>query len=209
MTDAPKDLTVSTALRRLRRDPVMKGIIQQVGPYAMTFGEPTFESLARSIVGQQLSTKVARVIYQRLKDALPEGHVTPAAILKLRPAKMRALGLSGAKTEYIRDLARHTVNGKVRFEDLPGQELEHVVEHLTQVKGVGVWTAHMFLIFALRHPDVLPVGDLGIRTAIRRAYGLEQLPTPKEIEALAERWRPYCSIASWYLWRSLEGPAKL
>ena len=209
MTDASKDLTVSTALRKLRRDPVMKGIIAQVGPYAMTFGEPTFESLARSIVGQQLSTKVARVIYQRLKDALPQGHVTPAAVLKLRPAKMRALGLSGAKTEYIRDLARHTVNGKVRFEDLPGQELEFVVEHLTQVKGVGVWTAHMFLIFALRHPDVLPVGDLGIRTAIRRAYGLEHLPTPKEIDVLAERWRPYCSIASWYLWRSLEGPAKL
>lgn len=209
MTDAPKDLTVSTALRRLRRDPVMKAIIQQVGPYAMTFGEPTFESLARSIVGQQLSTKVARVIYQRLQDALPDGRVTPAAVLKLRPAKMRAIGLSGAKTEYIRDLARHTVNGKVRFEDLPGQELEFVVEHLTQVKGVGVWTAHMFLIFALRHPDVLPVGDLGIRTAIRRAYGLEALPTPQQIEALAERWRPYCSIASWYLWRSLEGPAKL
>ena len=209
MTDAPKDLTVTTALRRLRRDPVMKAIIQQAGPYAMTFGEPTFESLARSIVGQQLSTKVARVIYQRLKDALPQGQVTPAAVLKLRPAKMRAIGLSGAKTEYIRDLARHTVHGKVRFEDLPGKDLEFVVEHLTQVKGIGVWTAHMFLIFALRHPDVLPVGDLGIRTAIRRAYGLEALPTPKEIEALAERWHPYCSIASWYLWRSLDGPAKL
>lgn len=209
MTDAPPDLTVSKALRTLRRDPVMKAIIARVGPYAMTFGEPTFESLARSIVGQQLSTKVARVIYQRLKDALPDGHVSPGAILKLRPAKMRKLGLSGAKTEYIRDLARHTVGGKLRFEDLPGKDLEYVIEHLTQVKGIGVWTAHMFLIFALRHPNVLPVGDLGIRTAIKRAYGFEALPSPQEIETLGERWRPYCSIASWYLWRSLEGQAKL
>jgi DNA-3-methyladenine glycosylase II len=122
---------------------------------------------------------------------------------------MRKLGLSGAKTEYIRDLARHTVGGKLRFEDLPGKDLEYVIEHLTQVKGIGVWTAHMFLIFALRHPNVLPVGDLGIRTAIKRAYGFEALPSPKEIETLGERWRPYCSIASWYLWRSLEGQAKL
>jgi DNA-3-methyladenine glycosylase II len=196
-------------MRHLRRDPVMKAIIQRAGPFAMTYGEPTFESLARSIVGQQLSTRVARVIYQRLVDAMPEGHVTPAATLKLRPAKMRTLGLSGAKTEYIRDLARHTRDGKIRFEELPGRDLDYVIEHLTQVKGIGVWTAHMFLIFALRHPDVMPVGDLGIRTAVKRAYGFEELPKPAEIEELAVKWRPYCSIASWYLWRSLEGPEKL
>lgn len=187
----------------------MKSIIRQVGPYAMTYGDPTFTSLARSIVGQQLSTKVARVIWERVAAAMPGGLVTPENILGMQPEELRTLGLSNAKVEYIRDLARHTRDGKVRFEELPGRELDHVVEHLTQVKGIGVWTAHMFLIFALRHPDVLPVGDLGIRTAIRRAYGFEELPNAAEIEQLGEKWRPYCSIASWYLWRSLEGPAKL
>ncbi len=207
MTDVTASKAVTAALRHLRKDPVMKEIIKRAGPYAPTYGEPTFQSLARSIVGQQLSTKVARVIYQRVLDAMPDGRVTPANILKLRPEKLRKLGLSGAKTEYIRDLARHTRDGKVKFEELPDRDLEYVIEHLTQVKGIGVWTAHMFLIFALRHPDVLPVGDLGIRTAVKRAYGFEELPKPAEIEELAVKWRPYCSIASWYLWRSLDGPA--
>jgi DNA-3-methyladenine glycosylase II len=117
--------------------------------------------------------------------------------------------LSKQKTEYIRDLARKTVRGKVRFETL-GELADHeVIEHLTQVKGIGVWTAHMFLMFALRRPDILPVGDLGVRSAIRKVYGMEELPHPKQVEELAVSWRPYCSVASWYLWRSLDGPAEL
>jgi DNA-3-methyladenine glycosylase II len=162
-----------------------------------------FESLVRSIVYQQLSGRVASVIFGRLKAAVG-GALTPAGILKLRPARMRAAGLSAQKTAYIRDLARHTRDGRVVFEQLPDLADEQVIEQLTAVKGIGVWTAHMFLIFALQRPDVLPTGDLGIRTAVRKAYGMAELPKPAEIEALALAWRPYCSVASWYLWRSLE-----
>jgi DNA-3-methyladenine glycosylase II len=158
-------------------------------------------------VFQQLSGKVARVIYGRLAAALPDGLVTPDGILKLRTDKMRRLGLSRQKTEYIRDLARQTVKGKIVFESLPQLADEEVIERLTAVKGIGVWTAHMFLIFALRRNNVLPTGDLGVRSAIRRVYGLADLPKPQEIEELARGWHPYCTVAAWYLWRSLDGQA--
>jgi DNA-3-methyladenine glycosylase II len=187
-------------INHLKKDPVLGAIVERVGPYGIAFSEPTFETLVRSIVSQQLSTHVARVIFGRLADAMPEGGLTPENILRMRPSKMRRLGLSGQKTEYIRSLARHAIP----FEELPGMEDAAVIECLTQVKGVGVWTAHMFLIFALRRPDVLAVGDLGVRSAIQKAYGLAELPKPPEIEALAVGWRPYSSAACWYLWRSLE-----
>ena len=146
------------------------------------------------------------VVSQRIEVG---GKVTPENILKLRPSRMRTLGLSGQKTAYIRDLARHARDGTVIFQDLAGLSDQEVIERLTQVKGIGVWTVHMFLIFALQRHDVLPTGDLGIRNAIRKAYGLAELPTPAQMEAMAERWRPYCSVASWYLWRSLEPDANL
>ena len=187
----------------------MRTIIERVGPFAMEFREPSFSTLVRSIVYQQLSGKVASVILKRLIDALPEGQVTPQNILRLRPERMRKLGLSRAKTEYIRDLARRTAKGEVVFETLHGLEDAAVIEHLTRVKGIGVWTAHMFLMFALQRPNVLPVGDLGVRAAIRKAYGLDALPSVTEIEQVAIAWHPYCSVAAWYLWRSLDGPAEL
>lgn len=190
-------------------DPVMRGIVERVGPLRMEYRDPTFETLVRSIVFQQLSGTVARVILSRLHGALPEERITPEAILKLRIPKMRKLGLSGAKTEYIRDLARQTQAGVVRFEELPEAPDEDVIAALTRVKGIGVWTAQMFLIFALRRPDVLPVGDLGVRKAIQQAYSLEELPKPGKMEELAVPWRPYCSAASWYLWRSLDGIAEI
>jgi DNA-3-methyladenine glycosylase II len=197
------------ALQHLKKDPVMRTIIERVGPYTMEFREPSFSTLVRSIVYQQLSGKVASVILRRLIDALPEGQVTPQNILRLRPDRMRKLGLSRAKTEYIRDLARRTAKGEVVFEMLLELEDHAVIEHLTRVKGIGVWTAHMFLMFALKRPNVLPVGDLGVRSAIRKEYGLEALPTPREIEELAKSWHPYCSVATWYLWRSLDGGAQI
>ena len=197
------------ALKHLQKDPVMRGIIEQVGPYTMEFREPVFATLVRSIVYQQLSGKVASVILKRLIDALPDGEVTPRNILRLRPERMRKLGLSRAKTEYIRDLAKRTAKGEVIFETLSGLDDDAVIEHLTRVKGIGVWTAHMFLMFALQRPNVLPVGDLGVRAAIRRAYNLEALPTVREVEEVAAPWHPYCSVAAWYLWRSLDGAAKL
>ena len=197
------------AIHHLRRsDPVLAGIIDRVGDYRIEFRDPDFETLVKSIVYQQLSGRVASVIFGRLARATG-GKITPAGILKLRPARMRAVGLSGQKTEYIRDLARHTRDGRVRFEELAELPDDEVMARLTAVKGIGVWTAHMFLIFALRRHDVLPTGDLGIRNAIRQAYGLEAMPLPAEIEAMAERWRTFCTVASWYLWRSLEPNANL
>jgi len=192
-----------------KADPVMRAIIERVGAYRIEHRDPSFETLVRSIVYQQLSGRVASVILGRLIALLPSGEVTPEAILKLTPARMRKAGLSKQKTAYIRDLARKTLKGHVRFETLPDLPDHEVIEHLTQVKGIGVWTAHMFLIFALRRPDILATGDLGVRVAIRKAYQLEELPLPKQVEEMAVAWRPYCSVAVWYLWRSLEGPAEI
>lgn len=192
-----------------KSDPVMRAIIERVGSYKIEHSEPGFGTLVRSIVNQQLSGRVATVILGRLSALLPEGIITPDAILKLTPARMRKAGLSKQKTAYIRDLARKTKQGQIKFETLANLTDSEVIEHLTQVKGIGVWTAHMFLIFALRRPDILATGDLGVRAAIRKAYQLEELPLPKQVEELAAAWRPYSSVAMWYLWRSLEGPAQL
>jgi DNA-3-methyladenine glycosylase II len=133
----------------------------------------------------------------------------PEAVLKMRPTRMRTLGLSKQKITYIRDLARQARSGEVDFAAMAAMADDDVIRALTAIKGIGVWTAHMFLIFALRRPNVLPVGDLGIRAAIRKAYGFEELPTPAEIEHLARPWHPWCTVASWYLWRSMEPNANL
>jgi DNA-3-methyladenine glycosylase II len=191
----------------LRKDPVLGRIVERIGPYRITFREPTFSALVGSIVSQQLSTKVARVIFARLVAAMPENELTPENILKLRPAKMRTLGLSERKVEYIRDMARHARKGTLDFASLPAMTDEEVIARLTSVKGIGVWTAQMFLMFALQRPNVLAVGDLGIRNAIKKAYALDHMPAAEEIEALAANWHPYCSAACWYLWKSLDGPA--
>jgi DNA-3-methyladenine glycosylase II len=197
------------AIEHLKQaDPVLSGIIDRVGEYRIEFRNPDFETLVKSIIYQQLSGRVASVIFGRLAKAVG-GKITPVSILKLRPSRMRTLGLSGQKTAYIRDLARHARAGAVSFDDLAGLTDQQVIEQLTLVKGIGPWTVHMFLIFALRRNDVLPTGDLGIRNAIRKAYGLAELPLPAEIQAMAERWKPYCTVASWYLWRSLEPNANL
>jgi DNA-3-methyladenine glycosylase II len=207
MTDAAARRPVTIMRKAIRHlqaaDPVLGGIIARVGPYRLKFSDPSFETLVESIVYQQLSGRVAQVIFGRLAAAVPEGLLTPESVLALRPSKMRKLGLSKQKTAYIRDLARHTRAGTVDFAGLPALPDAEVIERLTKVKGVGVWTAHMFLIFALRRTNVLPTGDLGIRSAIRKAYGLPELPKPAEIEALGQRWHPYCTVAAWYLWRSL------
>lgn len=190
-----------------KADPVLAGIIQRVGPYRIQYRQPQFETLVRSIVFQQLSGKAAGTIMGRLEAAAAP--LTPESVLKLRPSRMRALGLSRQKIAYIRDLARLTRGGEVSFERCSTLPDHEVIEHLTRIKGVGVWTVHMFLIFALRRPDVLPVGDLGIRAAIQKAYELPEMPTPAQCEEFGTRWRPYCSVATWYLWRSLEPNANL
>jgi DNA-3-methyladenine glycosylase II len=192
------------AVNHLKKsDAVLASIIARVGSCQVAYREPTFEALARSIVFQQLSTKAARTIYGRLEEACG-GKITPEAIQNLSVGEMRRCGLSKQKIGYIRDLAEHALSGKVDFTRLPQMSDEEVIVTLTDIKGVGVWTAHMFLIFALRRPNVLPVGDLGVRTAIQRLYKKRKLPTPAQMEKLAENWHPYCSYAAWYLWRSLE-----
>lgn len=188
-------------------DPVLGQLIEQVGPYRIQYRPPEFSTLVRSIVYQQVSGKAAATIIARLEAAAPG--LKPSSIVRLSEEELRAVGLSGQKRSYIRDLAEKTLARRIRFpslESLPDQE---VIDRLTQIKGIGVWTAHMFLMFALRRPDVLPVGDLGVRAAIKRAYRMEALPSPADVVRIAQPWRPWASVASWYLWRSLEGPAEL
>jgi DNA-3-methyladenine glycosylase II len=186
-------------------DPPLAAVIEQVGPCRMKYIDPTFHSLVRSIVYQQLSGGAAATIFGRLVAATSDP-VRPETVLALSFDQMRALGLSKQKATYVRDLAAKTAAGEVLFERLRRLSDQRIIDTLTQVKGIGVWTVHMFLIFALRRPNVLPTGDLGIRNAVQRIYGLKVPPAPRDIEKIAARWHPYCSIASWYLWRSLELP---
>ena len=192
------------AVNHLKKcDPVLGAIIQRVGPCRMEFGEPTFHSLAESILYQQLNGKAADTIFKRFADKTGDP-VTPEGILKLSDAEMRAVGLSKQKTAYLRDLAEKTKAGLLEFERLGQLPDEEVIAHLTQVKGVGVWTAHMFLMFTLKRPDVLPTGDYGVQVAIKKHYHKRKLPKPKDMEKIAKAWAPYRSIACWYLWRSLD-----
>ena len=190
-------------------DPVMHGLIERLGPYAISYSPANFATLVRCIVYQQLSGKVALTIYNRLAAAVNGQQLGPEQVLRLRPSRMRAIGLSQQKIAYIRELARLCRDGKLSFEALAALSDEEVLRELTRIKGVGPWTVHMFLIFSLRRPDVLPTGDLGIRVAVRKAYGLPDTPTPAEVERIARPWRPYASVAVWYLWRSLGDGAGL
>ena len=201
------------ALDHLKKsDPVMAAIIKRVGPFKMSYRQPVFQMLARAIVFQQLSTKAATTIYNRFEEAAG-GELTPESILNLSVGEMRRVGLSKQKIAYIRDLADHTLEGHLDFAALPSLPDEEIIARLTAVKGVGVWTAQMFLMFSLKRPNILPTGDLGIKSAIKRAYKKryktkDGYPTAKHIEKIAKGWHPYCSIASWYLWRSLDHPAE-
>jgi DNA-3-methyladenine glycosylase II len=197
------------AIRHLRRaDPVMAAIIDAVGPYKMVARKPTFETLARSIVYQQLSGKAAASIFSKLKKAAGP-RFSARAILQLSPEELRACGLSPQKSAYIRDLAEKVATRKIRFGALAAMTDEEIIEALTAVKGIGVWTVEMFLLFALERPNVFPLGDLGVRNAIQRAYQLSGAPQKADLLRISACWHPYCSVATWYLWRSLDGAADL
>ena len=202
----------SKAVRALRRsDPVMREIIKQVGPcelgHATDRGGPAHDhygALVRAIVGQQVSTAAARTIYGRLCDRFDGRTPTPKEVLADDPEQMRAAaGLSNSKVNFLRDLAEHIESGELVLEDLDGLPDEEVAEQLIDVKGIGQWTVDMFLIFHLGRPDVLPVGDLGVRRAAFESYGLRKLPSERRLTELAKPWRPWRSVASWYLWASL------
>jgi DNA-3-methyladenine glycosylase II len=188
-------------------DPVLAEVIEKIGPCRMAYREPGFDSLARAIVFQQLNGRAAATIFARLTAACGDSVLSAERLLGVSPRKLRSIGLSAQKTAYLRDLARKTRDGWVDFAALGSLADEEVIERLTAVKGIGDWTAQMFLIFALRRPDVLPTGDYGIRSAMRRLYKLETLPKAAEMEAIAAAWRPWRSVGSWYLWRTLDGPA--
>jgi DNA-3-methyladenine glycosylase II len=192
------------AINHLKKsDPILAAIIERVGPCRMQFGEPTFHSLAEAILYQQLNGKAAVTIFKRFTD-LAGDPLTPAGILKLTDTQMRGVGLSKQKTSYLRDLSEKTKAGLVDFERLPELSEAEVIQHLTQVKGVGVWTAHMFLMFTLRHPDILPTGDYGVQAAMKKHYKKRKWPKLAVMEKIAKPWAPYRSIACWYLWKSLD-----
>lgn len=186
-----------------KADPVLATIIERVGRFAMNYDEPAFHSLAEAIVYQQLHGKAAATIFQRLTDLAGEP-LTPQGILRLSEEQLRGVGLSKQKLSYLRDLAAKTEAGELDFTRLPDLPDAEVIQQLTQVKGIGVWTAHMFLMFSLRRPDVLPTGDLGIQMAIRKHYRKRKLPKPVQMEKIARCWSPYRSVACWYLWRSMD-----
>jgi DNA-3-methyladenine glycosylase II len=198
------------AIRHLKTtDPVLAALIEQIGPYRIKYSPPNFETLAKAIVLQQLSGKVAARIFQRLLAEAGDGRLTPSRLLGLEPARLRELGLSRPKIGYLRDLALRILTGELDLPALDRLPDEEVIRRLTALKGIGLWTVQMYLIFALRRPDVMPSQDLGIRAAVRRAYGYADLPSPREVDRLAQPWKPYRSVASWYLWRSLEDQAGL
>jgi DNA-3-methyladenine glycosylase II len=210
---ASRKRTVATAkaLEHLRTaDPTLRELIDGLGPDGL--GDPRrglnpadhYGALVRSIVGQQLSTKAARAIYTRLTDRFGGRPPTPAEILADDPDALRAAaGLSRAKVSFLRSLAEHVVEGSLDLEHLGQLSDDEVAAELVAVKGLGPWSADMFLMFQLQRPDILPVGDLGIRNAIKLHYGLDELPSPAEMEQIAEPWRPHRTLASLYLWRSL------
>jgi DNA-3-methyladenine glycosylase II len=199
-----REARMRKAINHLKKsDPVLAAIIERIGPCRMQFTEPTFHSLAEAILYQQLNGKAAVTIFNRF-TAEAGDPLTPAGILKLSEAQMRAVGLSRQKTSYLRDLSEKTRAGLLEFERLPELSEQEVIEHLTQVKGVGVWTAHMFLMFSLRRPDILPTGDYGVQAAIKKYYKKRKWPKPAVIEKIAKPWAPYRSIACWYLWKSLD-----
>jgi DNA-3-methyladenine glycosylase II len=186
-----------------KSDPVLRAIIERVGPARMEFGVPEFASVAEAIVYQQLNGKAAATIFNRFA-AIAGKPLTPQGIVKLTDAQLRSVGLSKQKSSYLKDLSAKTAEGLLDFATLGDLPDEEVIQQLTQVKGIGVWTAHMFLMFSLRRPNVLPTGDYGIQMAIKKYYKKRKLPKPKDMEKIARAWEPYRSVACWYLWRSLD-----
>ncbi len=185
-----------------RRDPVLGGIIRRFPRIHLAPRGDAFQTLARAVVGQQISVKAAQSVWERLAAAAAP--VTPQAVGALEVAALRGCGLSARKAEYLGDLARHFLDGSVHVQRWPAMSDEEVIAELVQVRGIGRWTAEMFLIFSLLRPDVLPVADLGLQKAIRVAYRNGRAISETGIHRVASPWRPWRSVATWYLWRSLD-----
>jgi len=196
---------INKGLRHLRRaDPVMRTLIRRAGPYKLKPRRDRFHALVSSIISQQISGSAARSIRQRLHDHVAPEKLSAENLSRLAPEMLRKLGVSPQKASYLVDLANRVVSGELRLERMGRLTDEEVIEELIKIKGIGVWTAQMFLMFSLGRLDVFPHDDLGVRTAIKNLYSLEELPDKKTSHEIAQPWRPYASIASWYCWRSLE-----
>ncbi|MBW4698312.1 MAG: DNA-3-methyladenine glycosylase [Aphanocapsa lilacina HA4352-LM1] len=189
-----------------RSDPILAAIIERVGDcgYQTSAAGTHFDAVVRAIVYQQLSGKAAATIHKRLCDLFDGRPPLPAALLAVEESRLRGVGLSRQKLNYLKSLAAQVESGALAIETLHILEDQAILAELVRLKGIGRWTAQMFLIFRLGRPNVLPEGDLGIQKAMRLAYGLEALPSPEQMAAMAEPWHPYCTIACWYLWRSLD-----
>ncbi len=204
---------MSASARKLAAsDPTMAALIERLGKIDLETRlrrrseerpADAYGALLRAIVGQQLSTKAARTIYGRILDLFGGSTPSPEQLLEVEETELRAAGLSGRKVEYIRDLAAHVISGELELDRLDDLADEEVIEEIVAVRGLGVWTAEMFLMFHLERPDVLSGGDLGIRKAIQVEYELEEMPTPTRVLEIGEPWRPQRSLASLYLWESL------
>lgn len=189
----------------MRCDPTLRDVIKRVGPCKLHAAAPKdpFETLCRTIASQQLSIKAADTIYGRFCDLFPSRRPTPALVMTLTDDRIRACGFSRAKVTFIKDLAAHVIDGRLDLRRLRRHADEEVLRQLVAVKGIGRWTAEVFLMFRLGRPDVLPADDLGLMNAVQRAYKLRKRPTAKVLRKMGERWAPYRSIAAWYLWASL------
>lgn len=196
---------IRAARRHLRAaDPVMRKIIDAVGPYTVQFERDRFGKLVYSIISQQISTSAACSIQDRLQEFVGPKGLTAENLTRFSIEELRSVGLSPQKASYVADLAAKVHEGIVDLRHIGRLSDEDVIARLTQVKGIGRWTAQMFLIFALGRPDVFPHDDLGVRAAIRNRYGLKDLPDKETSHAIAAPWRPYASVASWYCWQSLD-----
>ena len=196
---------VSKALKHLsKRDPKLGSIIKSVGNYSIERRPEPFRSLVEAIIYQQLAGRAADTIYGRFLKIYRGRFPPPKRILTTSMDELRAAGLSRQKIAYIMDLALHVSDTRLRLDELSEMSDNEVVEQLVKVKGIGKWTADMFLIFCLGRPDVLPVGDLGLRRAMMITYGLGELPLPTKMTEIASAWKPYSSVATWYMWKSLE-----
>ena len=193
----------TAAIAHLRTDPILAPIIDAVGPCTLQRGATGFPTLVRAIVGQQISIKAAAAINQKLQDFV--GELTPIAVLRHTPDELRSVGLSNQKARYVLDLAAKAADG-LDWAAHETMDDEAIIAQLIVVKGIGRWTVEMYLMFALGRPDVLPVADLGLQQGVQRAYGLSSLPKTAQLQAIAAPWRPFRSIATWYMWRSLVLP---
>uniref|UniRef100_A0A1J3IB86 DNA-3-methyladenine glycosylase 1 n=1 Tax=Noccaea caerulescens TaxID=107243 RepID=A0A1J3IB86_NOCCA len=200
--------TVDIALRHLQGSDEVLGTVISAHNNSPVFesSSPPFLSLARSILYQQLATKAAKCIYDRFLSLFDGGEsgVLPEAVISISAVDLRKIGVSGRKASYLHDLAGKYTSGVLSDEMILEMSDEELIDRLTLVKGIGVWTVHMFMIFSLHRPDVLPVGDLGVRKGVKDLYGLKNLPGPLRMEQLCEKWRPYRSVGSWYMWRLIE-----